>query len=314
MLTSVLVVAQQVLMLFLVMSVGFVCRRIRFLDDKSVKGMIDLLMMVVTPCLIVHIFERPFEPSMVKGLGLAFVAALFAHAVAAAFAALCLHDRASPPRERVRRFAVLISNAGYMGIPLEMAVLGKEGAFYGIVYVVMVNLVVWTYGLYVMCGSRKGLGTRIMFVNPGTVGVVLGLPLFLFSLKLPAPLHDAVEHIANMNTPLAMISVGFFLAGARMGVILKYSRAYLAMFLRHFAVPLVVIGVLYLFRTADPMWELGIITASAAPVGAMAAMFAAKYEQDVEIGVGIVTGSTLLSIATMPLVVGFAMWLFGFSR
>ena len=90
MLTSVLVVAQQVLMLFLVMSVGFVCRRIRFLDDKSVKGMIDLLMMVVTPCLIVHIFERPFEPSMVKGLGLAFVAALFAHAVAAVFAALCL--------------------------------------------------------------------------------------------------------------------------------------------------------------------------------------------------------------------------------
>ena len=117
-----------------------------------------------------------------------------------------------------------------------------------------------------------------------------------------------------MNTPVAMISVGYFLAGARLGVILRYSRAYLTMLLRHFVVPLVVIGVLYLFRTADPMWELGIITASAAPVGAMAAMFAARYGQDVEIGVGIVTGSTLLSIATMPVVVGFAMWLFGFSR
>jgi predicted Na+-dependent transporter len=40
-------------------------------------------------------------------------------------------------------------------------------------------------------------------------------------------------------------------------------------------------------------------------------MFAARYERDVAVSVGIVSVTTLLSILTMPPLVGCAMWLFG---
>ena len=49
------------------------------------------------------------------------------------------------------------------------------------------------------------------------------------------------------------------------------------------------------------------IESRSAPVAAMTAMFAAKYGRDVDLAVGLVSGTTLLSMATMPAVIAFAM-------
>ena len=42
-------------------------------------------------------------------------------------------------------------------------------------------------------------------------------------------------------------------------------------------------------------------------VAAMVSMFASKYERDVDLSVGLVSGTTLLSIFTMPPVIALAM-------
>jgi predicted permease len=52
---------------------------------------------------------------------------------------------------------------------------------------------------------------------------------------------------------------------------------------------------------------LAIVIAASAPVGAMVTMFASKYERDVDLSVGLVSGTTLLSIITMPVVIATAM-------
>ena len=52
---------------------------------------------------------------------------------------------------------------------------------------------------------------------------------------------------------------------------------------------------------------LALVTAASAPVAAMVSMFASKYERDVDLSVGLVSGTTLLSILTMPPVIAFAM-------
>jgi predicted permease len=63
-----------------------------------------------------------------------------------------------------------------------------------------------------MCGHLKDMNRRILFINPGTVGLAVGLPLFLFSVQLPAVIGDPVKYISDLNTPLAMIIIGFYLA------------------------------------------------------------------------------------------------------
>ena len=58
---NLLEVAQQVAVLFVMMGVGAALRRLRMLDDAAVGGMVNLLMFVVTPCVVVDCFQRPFD-------------------------------------------------------------------------------------------------------------------------------------------------------------------------------------------------------------------------------------------------------------
>ena len=56
MLESLLIVAQQVGVLFMLMAIGFACNKAKLLTEVSVKVMVNVLILIVTPCLIVHSF------------------------------------------------------------------------------------------------------------------------------------------------------------------------------------------------------------------------------------------------------------------
>ena len=309
MLDGLCVVARQVAVLFALIGVGFLCNRRRLLSEASVKGIVEVLMLVVTPCVIVHAFQRPFDRRLVQGLGWALGAAVFAHALGIAAASLFRQgDRA---RRSVLRFATTFSNAGFMGIPLEQALLGDDGVFFGAVYVAVFNVVCWSWGLVTMCGRMDEVRARTLLVNPGTVGIACGLPFFLFSLTLPAALGEPVKMLADLNTPLAMIVIGYYLADAAFAAALRSGAAWAVAFLRLAALPCVVLGALWLCRPPDGTMAVAIVTAASAPCAALTTVFAAKYDRDVSLSVGIVSGTTLLSVLTMPPIVGLAIWLFG---
>ena len=151
-----------------------------------------------------------------------------------------------------------------------------------------------------------------MVLNPGTLGIAIGFPIFFFSVQLPFVVAAPVHHIANLNTPLAMIVVGYALAGAKLGRVAKMPQAYLAMTIRLLGYPLLVIVAMYPFRNLlDGNMTLAMSIAAAAPVAAMVSMFSVKFRRDVETSVAVVSASTLFSIVTIPTVVAFAMALFG---
>ena len=327
MLDSLSLVSKQVGVLFALMVVGFLCNRRKLLNAVAIKGVTELLVLIVTPCVIVHSFiQQKFAVSLLGDLGWALAVSVFAHVVGAAIAFLCLRDR-DPNRGGVLRFAVIFSNAGFMGIPLEYALLGADGVFFGAMYVVVFNLVCWSLGVAVMCRGMKNVGLRALFVNAGTVGVALGLPFFLFSLKLPEVVGRPVEMLADLNTPLAMIMVGWYLAESVKGTMenvkvndgpsfILHSSFFIfkVAALRLVAVPLVVIAALVGVRACvpalNPVMAVAISTAAAAPTAALTTVIAARYDKDVSTATNLVSGTTLLSILTMPPIVGFALWLF----
>lgn len=317
-------VARQVAILFVLMGFGAVMRRAGFFRENAIDGLVNVLILVVTPCLIVDVFQRPFDPSMLRGLGLAFAVSASIHVLLILVSGVLVRNR----DENVRRpllLAAVFSNAGFMGIPLEQAILGDEGVFYGIVYVVVFNLFIWSWGLVTMQTADRRLqnvgGRRILrssfftfhsFVNPGTVGIALGAPLFFFSAKLPDVIGVPVHHMANLNTPLAMIVIGHALAGASFGRVARTWAVYVATVLRLVACPLLAIAALWPFRASlDRNMMLAMVVAASAPVAAMVSMFAAKYRRDVDVSVAVVAGTTLLSILTMPVVIALAMEVLG---
>jgi len=315
MLDNLLLVSKQVGVLFVLMAVGCLCNRCRLLNGVAIKGVTGLLMLIVTPCVIIHSFiQQRFSPSLLGDLGWALAVAVFAHVIGSAIALICLHDR-DARREGVLRFAAIFSNAGFMGLPLEYAILGADGVFFGAMYVVVFNLVCWTWGVAVMCRGAKATNLRSILVNPGTVGVALGLPFFLFSVTPPEVVGRPIQMLADLNTPLAMIMVGWYLAEADLRPVLCRGAVYGVAALRLLVVPLAVIGALVGLRacvsTLNPVMAVAIATAASAPVAALTTVIAARFDRDVTTATGLVSGTTLLSILTMPPIVGFALWLFG---
>ena len=305
MLESFLVVGHQVAVLFILIALGFLCNKLRVIQAETVAGMTDLVLYVVTPCIIVVSFQREFSREMLGGLGLAFLIGVGYHLLNIVLAHGVVRD-AFERRQSVLRFALVFSNAGFMSIPLQQELLGDVGVFYGAAIIAVFNLVLWSYGLVLMSGETRQMNARKILLNPGVTSVAVGVAFFLISFKLPPILLEPMRAMAALNTPLPMLIIGYYLADAKLGRVVADAKVYGVMALRLLVVPLLVLGALLLAGVRDGTAVVAGIIAASAPAAAATTMFSAKFNQDTILSVGIVSYSTLLSLVTMPLVVGLA--------
>ena len=297
-------VGQQVLVLFLLIGVGFVCGRLKLLNAGAVKCLADVVLYVAFPCVIVQSFMRRFDPSMLRELLAAGAAALAVHVVSILIAHLVFRDK-DEARRRVLRFCTVFSNAGYMALPLQSALLGETGVFYGAAYVAVFNLVLWSYGLVTMSGEKTGLSAKKLLLNPGVIGLAAGLLVFLLSIPVPEVVAAPIGHLAALNTPVPMLIIGFYLAETNLPAALRDKRSYVAIGLRLVALPLLALFGMVLCGMRGPLLVSCVIAVSA-PVAAASTMFATKFGQDTLLSVNLVSLSTLFSVVTMPLIVAVA--------
>lgn len=309
MIENFLLVAKQVAILFLLIGVGAVCNRLKLLRKEAIPSIVDFVLLIVTPCLIIEAFQRDFDSKMFAGLAETLFIAVAFH-VLSIFLAKGFVRAKDPCAERVLRFSVIFPNAGFMSMPLQQAILGADGVFYGAAIIAVFNLIVWSYGLILMGGKGTHLKIRQALINPGTVGLSVGLVFFLCSFHLPPVISEGVHSLANLNTPMAMIVIGYYLAEADLRSIFRSAAGYVMLFLRLIVVPLIVIGMIWALGWKNEKLAIACVIASSAPVAAITTMFASKYKQDTSISVSSVSVSTLFSLLTMPLMIGFAQWFF----
>lgn len=294
----------QVLILFIFMGFGFIGEKKRLISEEGSRVISDIILYFVTPCLIINSLNIEFNSDKLSGL-LICLAAFSVIQILSALLVTLLFRKRSSGTNKVLRFAVVFSNVGYMGIPLQKAVLGDEGVFYGSVCVAVFNIFVWTYGIICMSGDKKQMSAKKLILNPGIIAVTIGLILFVFSLKLPAPISSAIGSMASLNTPLAMMVIGFNLSRSNMLSALKDKRVYIVSFLRLILIPIIALFVLLAFGLRGTLL-VSIIIAASAPVAAATTVFSIKYEADTELSVKLVAFTTLLSIITMSAIVALA--------
>lgn len=291
-------------MLFILIGVGFACGKFGAITERSAKKMTDIVLYVVTPCVMVNAFQREFSFALLGQVFLSAGIALVILFLSVLLAKAALRDK-NAARRKVLQFSVVFSNCGFMSLPLQKALLGDEGQFFGSVFVAIFNVVVWTYGLVDMSGDRRQLSLKKLAVNPGILGVLAALLIFVCRIKLPLVIAQPVMHLANLNTPLPMLIIGFYLSNAKLKQAFGSVGAYIAMGLRLLVIPTAVLFALVPFDLNRSL-IIAFVIACSAPTAATTTMFAAKFNRDTELSVSIVAASTLLSIITMPAVVGLA--------
>ena len=292
--------------MFLLIAAGYICDKVGLVTRRGIKQMTDIVLLIVAPAVIIQSYNQEFDANLAKNLGISFIYATVAHIVMIILSKF-LFSKKDPVKYGIDRICSIYTNSGFMGIPLMTSVLGPEGVFYGSAFLALFNLTLWTQGIAAIKGKQKEKVHPIaiikqMFLNPGVIGILIGFLIFFTPISLPDAVGQAIGHIANLNTPLAMIVIGTYIARSNIFQALKEVRIYYTSFIRLIFFPLIMIP-MYLLLPSDSLVYLSNFIAMACPVAAATSMLAAKYGGDAIYASKIIAISTILSIVTIPLVV-----------
>lgn len=290
----------QVLIIFILMSVGFVISKVKLLTEEGKKQMTNILLMIVTPCVLINAYQKDFTKEAAKQLGIAAVMSFLLIASTIIISTI-IFKKEETLKYRVSIFGSVYSNCGFMAIPLLAATMGSDGVFYGSAYLAVFTVLYWTHGICLYGGSLKEIEIKKIITNPGIIGTLIAVILFVCRIKLPYVIKESVAYLADINTPIAMLIMGSYLTSVNWKKALSGISIYIVTLLRLIVYPITAILILKLFGVDDGIAKSLLISASC-PTAAVSALLAAKYRLDAVYATEIVSVTTLLSIVTIPLV------------
>ncbi len=289
------ILLKQIAIMALLIAVGWVLRRKNFLSEQGTKELGAILLRIIIPCVIVKSYIVPYSRERLLELALSAGLALLGF-IAAMLIAYAVYGK----RRRIENFAAAFCNAGFIGIPLAQAAIGEDGVFYVAASVALLNLFQWTYGVYIMTDRRDAIRAKTIATNPVVIAIVVGVVLFVGRIPVPEILTSTLGYIAGMNTPVAMILMGTYLARVSWRELLD-RRAYSCVLLRLVVIPAVVLVLFWLLPVSNTAVVMAVFLAAATPVGANICVFAQQYNSDYPFSVVTVCLSTVLSVVTVPL-------------
>lgn len=307
-------VLMKVMIMLIMISAGWALSKIKFLSEQGIKDISNVLVYVVAPCLTISSFANADTKSVTPAnLLLSLICAVIAMGLAVIIS--YFFCRKSPDEEKVViRFSIVFSNCGFMGLPLVQSIIGNEAVVYCTMFIGVFNLLTWTYGYAMMSSSNAGLGATIKkaIINPGIIGIVIGLSLFFIRLKtnfvLPEVIESPITFFGNMNTPLAMLVVGNNIFKVAFKDIFTDKRVYFGSAIRLVLVPAITIPLLCLMPANHDI-ILTCVLQACAPVAANAVIFSVMFDRDSKLASKLVAASTILSLVTIPFFVMVAEFL-----
>ncbi len=294
----------QVSILMILAAVGFCTHKGNLFTEKTARACNGLLFYIITPSVICHSFiklERSEETLSL--LGWALLGGFLFH-FAGVVLTRFLFNRS--PAAAVYKYASMYGNMGYMGIPLSQAVLGSTGVFICSIMVFIFNMFCFTHGVAIMDRRKNGgINLKKMLINPGTIGLALGLPIFLLDISLPTVIYEPLTHLSNLNTPVAMLMLGTYLAATQLKDIFTIKENYLVLFVKLILLPAATIGISYFVGVRGDLL-VGFALMSCVPTASNTVMFAAQFEQDTGRAGMTIALNNLASIFTMPIWIALA--------
>ena len=298
--------ATQVFTLFIIVAAGFVADKTGVFTEKTAKACTDLLFYIITPVVIIRSFlTMEFDREKLTGFFLALGCGILTHTVGIVLS-LPFFRKSSVDKKCVYKFASVFGNMGYMCLPLAQSVVGTEGVFYCSAGVVAYNIMAFTYGVWLMSHEKREykFTPKSLLLNPGVLAVIVGLPLFMLKVKLPTVLDSATAHIGNMNSPLAMLILGTYIANSDIKTLFKVKEYYLILLLKQICMPIIMIT-LYRLVGFEGNFLTAIGISCSAPAATNTVMFAAKYDADSRTASKVVAFCTFMAVFTMPVMIAY---------
>ena len=295
----------EIIKLFVIMFMGYTVVKAGLMKSSESKSVSVIMVYLVIPCVILNAFQVEYTPDVQKGLLLACAAAVAVHIL---FLLLTAILKKPLHLDVIERATIIYSNAGILVIPLVQELLGQEYVIYSSAYIAVQLILIWTHCKNMLCEEDK-LEWKKVLLNVNIISIIAGVVLFIFRIQLPSGAQDVLNMMNNMIGPLGMLLAGMVIAEVPLKTVFTRKRIYLSAALRLFIYPVFVLGLMKVIQTFASIQDskqilLTVYLASITPACATVTSMAQLYDKDAAYSSSLYVLTTLLSIATMPVMVG----------
>ena len=308
-------------MMFFLVAAGALLKRCGILKEEGKAVLTDAVLFFFLPCNIINSFRMEFDLQILKKfavvLGISLLVQAFSYCLSKT-----LYNRKPTEVKRVMQYCTIVSNSGFLGLPIAEGIFGAEGMMYASIFIIPMRVMMWSAGIACFTESPdfRSVAKKIA-VHPCIVAVYIGLGLMVFAKPLDAlygaflaravpvagtvvpviltALDKAVRSAGGCTTALTMVLIGMMLAEVDLKHMLDRDSVFISL-LRLAILPCLVLAGCRLFRV-DGLLTGVCVLITGMPAGSTSAILAAKYGCDYTFATKCIVVSTLLSMLSIPL-------------
>lgn len=306
-------IINQIVFLTILAFCGILALRLKILTELS-KDVIEKLVFYITlPLLIVtKISNLEITPAILQNSGLVVGFTYLILVIQIIIGNLSAKFLRLPKAQSViHSMHTYLGNIVFLGFPLLDALFpGGEAILYAALYQLVMNTVLWTYGIYKLnpAQNEKGFRNLKKLVNPNTIALVIGLLMMIFKLRLPDIIYNPLAGLGSTTLYLAMLYIGILLAKIKIVGMFKKRDVLILSLNKLLIIPVILIMLIQLIlnflsvKMDETAFSVIILEASM-PCMIILVLLAKRFGSDDSKAMENFVVSTILSIISLPIVI-----------
>ncbi|MGE4468328.1 AEC family transporter [Sphaerochaeta sp.] len=287
--------------LFTLLAVGALLRKMGLFSEHTKGFLTDLVLYVTLPSSIILSFRMDVSREILLSFSIIFFVSVGIQLFCFLLSKMT-YCKQEQGKKSVLRYGLLVSNAGFLGLPIAGELFGAAGFMYASIYLIPQRIVMWTAGLSIFSPAavnRKQAALKVI-LHPCMVAVYIGLLWMVFPVKIPSFMEMTLSSLASCTTALSMMLIGSLFAEMKKEH-LRIDRNLVSFsLLRLGFIPLVSFVATKLLGL-DPLIIGVSVILSAMPGGSSTVILASKYGRDTIYASKLVIVSTFLSLISIPI-------------
>jgi predicted permease len=285
---------------FALVLLGYVAAKRRWVPTESIPAFNGFLLYFSVPAMLFRFSAGTPFAELANGRY------FLAWSIAGAATILVVHFTmrrffAQPARDAAfYGLAAAVSNSGFMGLPMIVALVGERAAGPVILATATDLVVVASIGM----GLVGGASVKRMVSNPFLIAMLAGAAFSAFEWTLPSPVNEFVRLLGTAAGPCALFAIGLSLV--RPDAPLKTPMLAVPVSAKLLMHPLLVWSVMTAFAV-DPFARMIAVLTAALPSAGWVFIFAVRYKADA----GRISAAILLSTALAFVTFSAIAWSYG---
>ena len=215
---------------------------------------------------------------------------------------------------------VVNDNCLFIGLPVQIALFGPEALPYFLLYYIGNTISVWLVGVFLieldpLPNPDNGLSTNTQkpkfdwkkLLPPPLLGFFTALIFLFFEIPLAPILHNTLNYLGDMVTPLSLIYIGIVLHDAGLKSMSLNKDSIGGIVGRFVISPIIMFCVIMALQygagiVLEPIAIITFVVQSAGPVIAVLPIVANEVKSDLPFATGLVMISTILFVVVIPII------------